>query len=33
MHQVNERVPVSDIESLTRIYALVLDRYFRETPE
>ena len=28
MHQVNERVPVSDIESLTRIYTRILERYF-----
>jgi succinyl-diaminopimelate desuccinylase len=33
MHQVNERVPVSDIESLTRIYTRILDRYFKDTPE
>lgn len=33
MHQVDERVPVSDIESLTRIYTRILDRYFSEPPE
>lgn len=33
MHQVNERVPVSDIESLTRIYARILERYFKDRPE
>ncbi|MDM7984569.1 MAG: succinyl-diaminopimelate desuccinylase [Maricaulis sp.] len=32
MHQVDERVPVSDIESLTRIYTRILDRYFSEPP-
>lgn len=30
MHQVDERVPVSDIESLTRIYTTILTRYFRD---
>jgi succinyl-diaminopimelate desuccinylase len=29
MHQVNERTPVSDLERLTQIYRLVLDRYFQ----
>lgn len=28
MHQVDERVPVQDLERLTRIYRGVLDRYF-----
>jgi succinyl-diaminopimelate desuccinylase len=28
MHKVNERVNVSDVESLTQIYAEVLRRYF-----
>ena len=28
MHQVDERVPVKDLERLTRIYRGVLDRYF-----
>jgi succinyl-diaminopimelate desuccinylase len=28
MHQIDERVPVSDLEKLTRIYRGVLDRYF-----
>ncbi len=28
MHQVDERVPVSDLEKLTKIYRSVLDRYF-----
>mgnify|MGYP001173859068 CR=1 FL=1 len=32
MHQVDERVSVSDIESLTRIYTRILDRYFTDTP-
>jgi succinyl-diaminopimelate desuccinylase len=30
MHQVNERVQTSDIETLTEIYADVLDRYFKQ---
>ena len=30
MHQVDERVSVSDIESLTRIYTAILTRYFRD---
>lgn len=28
MHQIDERTPVSDLETLTRIYRGVLDRYF-----
>lgn len=32
MHQVNERVPVADIDCLTRIYTRILDRYFRNPP-
>jgi succinyl-diaminopimelate desuccinylase len=28
MHQVDERVPVADLERLTTIYRIVLDRYF-----
>ena len=28
MHQVNERVPIADLEALTRIYRQLLDRYF-----
>jgi len=28
MHQIDERVPVADLERLTRIYRAVLDRYF-----
>jgi succinyl-diaminopimelate desuccinylase len=28
MHQIDERVPVVDLERLTRIYRGVLDRYF-----
>jgi succinyl-diaminopimelate desuccinylase len=28
MHQVNERTPVKDLEDLTRIYRVLLDRYF-----
>jgi len=28
MHQIDERVPVADLEKLTRIYRGVLDRYF-----
>ena len=30
MHQINERVQTSDIETLTEIYAAVLDRYFTQ---
>lgn len=29
MHQVDERVPVRDLEALTAIYAAILDRYFQ----
>lgn len=29
MHQIDERTPVADIEALTRIYRIVLDRYFK----
>lgn len=29
MHQVNERVPVKDVEALTRIYTAIIDRYFQ----
>ena len=32
MHQVNERVPVADIDCLTRIYTRILDRYFQDPP-
>lgn len=32
MHQVNERVPVADIETLTRIYTRILTQYFEDTP-
>ncbi len=28
MHQIDERTPVSDLERLTKIYRVVLDRYF-----
>ncbi|MEL6792143.1 MAG: M20/M25/M40 family metallo-hydrolase, partial [Pseudomonadota bacterium] len=28
MHQVDERAPLAEIESLARIYRGVLDRYF-----
>jgi succinyl-diaminopimelate desuccinylase len=28
MHQIDERTPVADLETLTRIYRGVLDRYF-----
>ena len=28
MHQVNERVPVADLEQLTKVYRGILDRYF-----
>ena len=28
MHQIDERVPASDVETLTRIYARVIDGYF-----
>jgi succinyl-diaminopimelate desuccinylase len=31
MHQVDERVPVSDLETLTKIYRGVLERYFAST--
>jgi len=30
MHQVDERVPVADLEKLTRIYRGILDRYFAQ---
>ena len=29
MHQIDERVPVSDVETLTRIYTRVLNGYLR----
>ena len=32
MHQINERVPVSDIETLTRIYTRILNTYFAGPP-
>jgi len=32
MHQVDERVPVSDIEHLTNIYTTILARYFEARP-
>ena len=32
MHQVDERVPVSDIETLTAIYTRILTRYFKDRP-
>jgi len=32
MHQVDERVAISDIETLTRIYTRILDGYFRSPP-
>jgi succinyl-diaminopimelate desuccinylase len=28
MHQVNERVPVADLRTLTTIYRTIIDRYF-----
>jgi succinyl-diaminopimelate desuccinylase len=28
MHQIDERVPVADLERLTQIYRGVLERYF-----
>jgi succinyl-diaminopimelate desuccinylase len=28
MHQIDERTPVADLEKLTRIYRVLLDRYF-----
>lgn len=28
MHQVDERTPVKDLETLTQIYRSILDRYF-----
>ena len=28
MHQVDERVPVSDLQALTAIYRTIIDRYF-----
>ena len=32
MHQIDERVPVSDIESLTSIYTRILNTYFENPP-
>jgi len=32
MHQVDERVPIADIECLTRIYSRILAHYFTDTP-
>ena len=32
MHQVDERVPVSDFETLTAIYTRILARYFKDRP-
>ena len=29
MHQVDERVPVADVETLTRIYTRLLEGYLR----
>ena len=29
MHQIDERTPVADLETLTKIYLTVLDRYFK----
>jgi acetylornithine deacetylase/succinyl-diaminopimelate desuccinylase-like protein len=28
MHKIDERVPVADLEALSRIYQRVLERYF-----
>jgi acetylornithine deacetylase/succinyl-diaminopimelate desuccinylase-like protein len=28
MHQVNERVPVADLRTLTMIYRTIIDHYF-----
>ena len=28
MHQIDERVPVSEIEALTEVYRRVIDTYF-----
>ena len=28
MHQINERVPVADLQKLTGIYRKIIDRYF-----
>jgi succinyl-diaminopimelate desuccinylase len=28
MHQVNERVPIADLRTLTTIYGKIIDRYF-----
>lgn len=30
MHQVNERVPVADLQKLTGIYRKIIDRYFAQ---
>jgi succinyl-diaminopimelate desuccinylase len=32
MHQVDERVPLTELEALTRAYRLILDRYFTARP-
>ncbi|MHA6287474.1 succinyl-diaminopimelate desuccinylase [Maricaulis sp. CAU 1757] len=32
MHQIDERVAISDIETLTRIYTRILDQYFSDPP-
>ena len=29
MHQIDERVPVGDVETLTRIYQRILEDYFK----
>jgi succinyl-diaminopimelate desuccinylase len=33
MHKANECVPVGDIETLTQIYAALLDAYFENPPK
>ncbi|WP_374546376.1 succinyl-diaminopimelate desuccinylase [Rhodoblastus sp.] len=32
MHQIDERVPVADIDGLTRIYGRILEAYFADAP-
>jgi succinyl-diaminopimelate desuccinylase len=30
MHQINERVPIADLQALTKIYRKIIDRYFAQ---
>jgi succinyl-diaminopimelate desuccinylase len=30
MHQINERVPIADLQALTKIYRKIIDRYFTQ---